>query len=369
MGTSAETEELQAIPDEELSEKDFPAIEQRTRQEQRIPAEAWPYRIYPHQPRRERMQALAAWLSVPPDLRPYPSLAAWMRQEGIQRTAQVYELLREPEVQRMAMGASVASILDRLPAVLQALSEAAEAGSARAAETLLRHVREVTGYGAGQQPAAHQALHIHLQDTDQAAQRLLTLAQGLQRWDDRARGAIAADMPAPGLQVDLATEHGPEHGPEHGAGQQQAPGQARQLQQQPGEVIPGPDRPSAAPGAAPGSTAGAREQHPGAREHGPGPGMLPVHAPGAPTPPGPPVPRSAGPAPALERDPHPNRSAPPAPVQLPGPGAVLPHGSGGQDRDSYISNGTGTIQGTGQEPGPEPLVIFNLRRNPRNRKK
>jgi hypothetical protein len=195
--------------------------------------------LWSGQTREQRIEGIAAFLALPAHLRPARTIGELARLSGVKTGAEVYSLMRDPEVLRRALAATVAGVIDRLPGVLESLADAAEGGSARAADVLLRHVRELVGLaGEGVQRSA--VLHVHLEDTAKAAGRLTVLAAALvgasvprssteasrssteagvassdapaERWAERA----AASLPPPSPPVPLLRAVVPPKGPIHG---------------------------------------------------------------------------------------------------------------------------------------------------------
>lgn len=123
------------------------------------------------------------WLASPPELREQETLDDLCRAQGYAcpRKA-LYGALSHPEAALGILSASVARIGPDLPNVMAQLVAAAQAGSVRAADTLLRHCREVVRLSlevASQGGRASQHLHLHLEDTARVAQDLLATAQSL----------------------------------------------------------------------------------------------------------------------------------------------------------------------------------------------
>jgi hypothetical protein len=123
------------------------------------------------------------WLATPPDLREHPHLKALAQSLGYKRPGTaIYNAMLSPAALHSALAATMAGIVPELPSVLAALVKAAQAGSVRAADTLLRHCREVVrlNLDAGNQgPATAQHLHVHLEDTASVARQLLQTATAL----------------------------------------------------------------------------------------------------------------------------------------------------------------------------------------------
>lgn len=127
----------------------------------------------------EIARAVGAWLAVPEGEREHATLADLARAEGFTST-RVHNALRQPKAFQMALTATAAAVMPRLPAVLATLADEAEEGNVRAADTLLRHCRELARMvdeQTGATPGRNLALH--LEQTASVARELVSLADTL----------------------------------------------------------------------------------------------------------------------------------------------------------------------------------------------
>lgn len=125
--------------------------------------------------------AIGQWLATPAEYREHPDLRSLARSMGWSRPgSSLYDLAATPAALHGALAATVAGIVPRLPEVLEALYQAAVGGSVRAADALLRHVREVAQMSLETvSPVGAQHLHVHLEDTAGVARRLLETADAV----------------------------------------------------------------------------------------------------------------------------------------------------------------------------------------------
>lgn len=141
--------------------------------------------------RKEKIDAISAWMATPEDLRPVPTLRQLALSIGAPADGGFYKLAESHEVARQVMGVSATIMLSEVPAILGQLVEQARKGNIRAAEVFLTQVRLMITSVADKVPTRSQANAQELiGQTSQAAAQLLQHAQAL----GPAAGTIATDQ-------------------------------------------------------------------------------------------------------------------------------------------------------------------------------
>ncbi|MDA0337102.1 MAG: hypothetical protein O2782_18220 [bacterium] len=94
--------------------------------------------------RSDITDAIVEWRATPADYRDPPTLRSLAQKLGITPNGNWYNLANRAEVARQASAASACVVLPYLPSILEVLVSKALAGNVRAADAVLRHVREMT---------------------------------------------------------------------------------------------------------------------------------------------------------------------------------------------------------------------------------
>ena len=133
---------------------------------------------------------VGSWLAVPVSQREHKTIAALARAHGFQ-ASRAYNALRDPDAFGSAMTAVAAAVVPRLPVVLGALADEAEGGNVRAADTLLRHCRELARMAEDSGQGAASSLSAHLEQTAGLARSLVDLARSMDTAPGPGAGADA----------------------------------------------------------------------------------------------------------------------------------------------------------------------------------
>lgn len=119
------------------------------------------------------------YLAMPEALRP-KSFKAYVESLGINVHSSHYAALKEPKVIRKALQMIGLTTFGDLQDVMKALTESAKNGNVRAADVLLRHVRELVTM-ADEKDKMETPLHRMIEDTAKVAAELNVLADSLER--------------------------------------------------------------------------------------------------------------------------------------------------------------------------------------------
>jgi len=138
----------------------------------------------------EKVDAIVAYLGTPAELRPVPTLRQLALSLGARPDGHWYELCQSPEVIRAVVGVSSTLALAHLSTILQILVDRAIGGNVRAADVLLKHIREVVSrLPAEGAPRPLVPLHEHLHDVARAAGELNRVADELAMGKETGEGA------------------------------------------------------------------------------------------------------------------------------------------------------------------------------------
>ena len=128
--------------------------------------------------KKEKVDALVAWVATPEELRPVPTLRQLALSVGATPDGSFYALANGPEVARQVLGITAAIALPQLPTILHTLAERALKGNVRAAEVLLNYIyRVISNLPAEQQRPDFKQL---VDEANAGARKLLETAQSLQ---------------------------------------------------------------------------------------------------------------------------------------------------------------------------------------------
>ena len=122
-------------------------------------------------------EVVAQFLAVPQVGR--KSLQGYLKSIGLEASDSYYQLARNPKVIRKALQIIGLRTFKELPDVMQALVDGAKAGNVRAADVLLKHVRELSILGHSEEKTNN--LNRLLEDTAKIASDLDKLADSIER--------------------------------------------------------------------------------------------------------------------------------------------------------------------------------------------
>ena len=126
--------------------------------------------------KQDKIEALVEWFSLPPELRPEPTLRQLALRLGIPPDGGFYQLAKSSRVLRDVVAATAIGILPRIPEVLDTLAENGIRGNTKAADVLLNHVRQVLDLLPNEKDPTR-SLTQSLADTERAVDKLLQFAQ------------------------------------------------------------------------------------------------------------------------------------------------------------------------------------------------
>jgi len=151
--------------------------------------------------KQDKIEALVEWFSLPPELRPEPTLRQLAIRLGVPPDGGFYQLAKSSRVLRDVVAATAIGILPRIPEVLGTLAENGIRGNTKAADVLLNHLRQVLDLLPKEQEQSRTLIET-MNDTGRAIDLLLKVAESHPNppagWGE---AAAVQDSPLPGLPL------------------------------------------------------------------------------------------------------------------------------------------------------------------------
>ena len=125
--------------------------------------------------KKEKIEALTAWLATPEELRPVTNLRQLALSIGATPDGNFYALANSPEIAREVLGITAAIALPHVPNILERLAQSALKGNVHAAEIYLNYVHQVIRTMAQQAPKPD--VEEAIEKAMRGAQKMLAAAQ------------------------------------------------------------------------------------------------------------------------------------------------------------------------------------------------